>query len=311
MKWAVPVAVIVLFFGTALRAQNGDVIRVDTELAAFEVSVTDAKGNPVRNLSSSDFRLFEDGVERPIEFFQPIRREDRGRPLSIVFVLDVSGSMTAAEMDRLRTAMQNFIDRLADYNSYFAVLSFAMKVQTLQSFTNRPDRLQRSFQKLSSEQDGLSSHAYDAVDDAIRLLDNRSPKLSKNQVPRRAVIVLTDGFPVGDTVRPETVIERANAAQTTVYSVILPSFSRFQRGTDPLLTLFEASGVVEKTGGKSFYAGSKNLDALFQALAEEVTSTYAVAYYPTEDAAKVRRTVRIESRPGLVIRQNRTTLELK
>ena len=307
----VALAVTVFVLIGLARAQEPDVIRVETELAAFEVSVADAKGNPVRNLSAGDFRLFEDGVERPIDFFQPIRKQDKGRPLSIVFALDVSGSMTAPEIERLRDAMQDFIDRLADYNSYFAVVSFAMNVQTLQSFTNRPDRLERSFQKLSSEQDGLSTHAYDAVDDAIRLLEKKSPKLAKNQVPRRAVIVITDGFPVGDTVRPQTVIERANAAQTTVYSVILPSFSRLQNGGDPLLTPFEASGLMERTGGKSFYAGRKNFDPLFADLAEEVTSTYAVAYYPTENRAKQRRDVRIESRPGLIVRQNRTSVEIK
>jgi VWFA-related protein len=307
------VAIFVCFvgFATVGRAQD-DVIRVETELAAFEVSVSDSKGNPVRNLNASDFRLFEDGAERPIEFFQPIKKQDKGRPLSIVFALDVSGSMTAAEIERLRAAMQDFIDRLGDYNSYFAVLSFAMNVQTLQSFTNRPERLERSFEKLASEQEGLSTHAYDAVDDAIRLIEKRSPKLARDRVPKRAVIVITDGFPVGDTVRPDTVIERANTAQTTVYSVILPSFSRLQRNGDPLLTPFEASGLMEKTGGKSFYAGRKNFDPLFEALAEEVTSTYAVAYYPTENRARARRDVRIEpKRSGLIVRQNRTTLELK
>ena len=283
----------------ATNVSSAQTRRVETELAAFEVSVADAKGNPVRNLSAGDFRLFEDGVERPIDFFQPIRKQDKGRPLSIVFALDVSGSMTPPEIERLRDAMQDFIDRLADYNSYFAVVSFAMNVQTLQSFTNRPDRLERAFQKLSSEQDGLSTHAYDAVDDAIRLLEKKSPKLAKNQVPRRAVIVIKDA------------LERANAAQTTVYSVILPSFSRLQNGGDPLLTPFEASGLMERTGGKSFYAGRKNFDPLFADLAEEVTSTYAVAYYPTENRAKQRRDVRIESRPGLIVRQNRTSVEIK
>ena len=68
---------------------------------------------------------------------------------------------------------------------------------------------------------------------------------------------------------------------------------------------------MERTGGKSFYAGRKNFNPLFADLAEEVTSTYAVAYYPTENRAKQRRDVRIESRPGLIVRQNRTSVEIK
>jgi hypothetical protein len=151
------VAIFVCFvgFATVGRAQD-DVIRVETELAAFEVSVSDSKGNPVRNLNASDFRLFEDGAERPIEFFQPIKKQDKGRPLSIVFALDVSGSMTAAEIERLRAAMQDFIDRLGDYNSYFAVLSFAMNVQTLQS-KNSPASRKASRRTLTTPWTTLSA----------------------------------------------------------------------------------------------------------------------------------------------------------
>ena len=39
---------------------------------------------------------------------------------------------------------------------------------------------------------------------------------------KRAVLVVTDGFPVGDTVHPRTVIERANAADASIYVVTLP-----------------------------------------------------------------------------------------
>ena len=294
-------------FTAAYGQNNDDPIRIDTELAAFEVTVTDRSGNPVRDLKAGDFRLIEDGVERPIDFFQPIVKQDVGRPLSIVFALDVSGSMTPAEIERLKTAMQDFISRLADYNSYFAVVSFAMDVRTLQGFTNRPDRIARSFEKLKRDQNGLSTHAYDAVDESVRLLVRKGPKSIKDKLPKRAVILITDGFPVGDTVSPDTVIERANAGETSVYSVLLPSFSRLQRTKDPLLTPLEASGLMEKTGGKNFYATASNFEPLFRALAEDVTSSYAVAIYPSDDTITGRRReVRIESRSGLVVRQNRS-----
>src|SRR5688572_10198605 len=194
-----------------------DVLRIDTELVAFEVTVTDQSGRPVKNLRAQDFRIVDNGIERPIDFFQPIRKE-AGRPLSVVFALDVSGSMTEEELGKLRLAMQTFVARLADYNSYFAVVSFAMDVKTLQGFTNRREKLERSFEKLTRDQDGLSTHAYDAVDDSVRLLTRKSPKEIRGKLPKRAVVLVSDGFPVGDVVSPETLIERANAAETTVYS---------------------------------------------------------------------------------------------
>lgn len=299
-------------FASAASAQETP-IRVETELVAFEVSVTDADGKPVRGLSASDFLVLENGIERSIDFFQPIARGDEGRPLSVVFALDVSGSMTKAEIGLLTDAMRVFVDRLADYNSYFAVMSFAMDVKTLQSFTNRPERLLDSLKKLHRRQDGLSTHAYDAVDDAIRMLDKRSPKAIRSKTPKRAVIVITDGFPVGDTVSPGTVIERANNAETSVYAVILPSYSRTQRNRRPLLTPLEASGLVERTGGQSFYASEINFEKLFAALMDEITASYAIAFYPGDGQkdANVFNTVTIESRSGLTIRQNRPGYRLR
>jgi VWFA-related protein len=208
--------------------------------------------------------------------------------------------------------MQKFIKRLADYNSYFAVMTFGMQVKTLQSFTNKPEKLNKTFDKLLKDQDGLSTHAYDAVDDAIRLLRKKSPRSIKDQLPRRVVIVVTDGYPVGDTVSPATVIERANDSETSVYAVILPSYSRLSLTNKPILTLLEASGLVEKTGGTSLYATEKDFEPLFQALAEEITASYALAFYPEEvksQDGKIRK-VRIETTEGYLVKQNRDSFSI-
>ena len=299
---------------TIAVGQDDDVVRIETELVSFEVTVTDKHGKLVPNLKREDFRLLEDGVERPIEFFQPIKKTDQRRPLTVVFALDVSGSMTESEIERLRSAMQIFINRLADYDSYFAVVSFAMDVRTLSTFTNQKEKLERSFDKLVRDQDGLSTHAYDAVDDSIRLIARKSPKAIKGRMPKRAVILVSDGFPVGDVVSPDTLIERANAAETSIYSVILPSFSRLQTDKRPVITPLEASGVIDRTGGKSFYATDKSFDALFQSLAEDITASYAIAVYPDQDGKRTgdkTRKVTILSRNGYTIRQNRSEYKVK
>ena len=115
-------------------AQDNDEITVETDLLTFEVSVADKAGNPVRGLEKGDFKVKVDGVDRDLDFFRPIKKNDAGRPLSVVFALDVSGSITKEELVRLREAMRTFVDGLADYNSYFAVMTFGMKVKTVQSF---------------------------------------------------------------------------------------------------------------------------------------------------------------------------------
>lgn len=295
------------------QTRADDTIRVDTELVAFEVSVTDRAGRPVRGLGARNFKVYDNGVERPVDFFEPVRRVDGNRPLSIVFALDISGSMTDEELGQLRNALRGFVTRVANKQSYFAVMTFGMEVKTLQSFTNKTDKLDKTFSRLKRDDDGLSTHAYDAVDAAVRLLEKKSPPTVRSQIPRRAVVLITDGFPVGDIVSPKTVIERANAAETSVHTILLPSFSRLQGTKKPLLTLLEASGLIEKTGGRTFYVNDQNFEPLFKSLEEEITSTYVVAFYPGTNVPRdgKSRTVRIVADNGLTVRQNREAYQLR
>ena len=287
-----------------------DILRIDTDLVMVDASVTDAEGKPVRGLSVKDFKLYEDGIERPIAFFNVERRSGQKRPVAVVFALDVSGSMTVEELRRLRGAMQVFARRMADNPlSVFAVTTFGMKVKTLQSFTNDQQKLERAFDRLEREPSGLSTHTYDAVDDAVRMLVRNAPRTRERRLLKRAVVVITDGFPVGDVVAPRTVIERANAADVSVYTVTLPSFSRMIASAErqPLPTPLDVSGLAEKTGGLSIYATDRDFEPLFRSLAEEVTSSYVLAFYPSEEKRRDRalHTIRIEGPPGLTIRQSR------
>jgi len=292
------------------QSEPDEVLRIDTDLVTVDATVTDADGQLVRNLRAEDFKLYEDGVERPIAFYNIEKRGGVERPVAVVFALDVSGSMTAEEMERLQRAMTLFTERLsADRSSLFAVMTFGMNVKTLQTFTSDRQKLARAFGRLPREPNGLSTHTYDAVDDAIRLLMRQAPRTRERRLMKRAVVVVTDGFPVGDTVAPQTVIERANAADVSVYSVTLPSFSRMLVSTErqPLPTPLDVSGLTEKTGGTSIYATDRDFEPLFRALAEEVTSAYVLAFYPPEEKRRDGRfhTVRIEAPRGLTVRQSR------
>jgi Ca-activated chloride channel family protein len=291
------------------QEEDADVLRIDTDLVSVDVMVTDASGRPVRGLNAEQFKLYDDDVERPISFFNVQKRGGELRPISVIFALDVSGSMTVEELQRLRSALQIFSQRLSEYPALFAVMSFGMNVKTIQSFTGDPQKLDRAMERLAREPNGLSTHTYDAVDDAIRMLVRKAPRTRERRLMKRAVVVVTDGFPVGDTVAARTVIERANAADVSIYTVTLPSFSRVLASAErtPLPTPLDVSGLVEKTGGTNVYATDKDFAALFRALAEEVTSAYVLAFYPPEEKRHDGRfhTIRIEGPPGLQLRQSR------
>ena len=289
--------------------QPDDVLRVDTDLVSFDVVANDSEGRPVRNLKANDFKIFIDNVEQPLAFFQVEHRSGEPRPLAVVFALDISGSMTADEMERLRGALNAFSAKLSGHSTLYAVMSFGMNVKVVQKFTSDTNKLDRAFERISREPNGLSTHTYDAVDDAIRMLARHAPRTRDRRLMKRAVLVVTDGFPVGDTVSARTVIERANAADASIYIVTLPSYSRILPALtqNPLPTPLDVSGLSDLTGGRSVYAEEHNYEALFRALAEEVTSAYVLAFYPPEQKRRDGQfhNIRVEGPAGLFLRQSR------
>lgn len=291
--------------------EPADILRFDTDLVTVDVTATDAEGRPVRHLRQQDFKLFSDGSEQAISFFHIERRNGEPRPLAIVFAIDVSGSITPDEINRIREALQSFSRQLETHSVIYAVMTFGMRVKTLQKFTSDPKKLDSALERIAQDPPtGLSTHTYDAVDDAIRLLVRQAPKTRERRLLRRAVLVVTDGFPVGDTVSAPTVIERANAADVSVFVVTLPSYTRSLASTTqtPLPTPLDVSGLAELTGGRNVYANQQDYGPLFRALAEEVSSAYVLAFYPPEDKRQDGKmhTIKVEGPAGLTLRQSRS-----
>src|SRR6476646_5941154 len=291
-----------------------DVLRFDTDLVSVDVTAMDPEGRPVRNLKQDDFKVYSDGIEQPVSFFQLEQREGEPRPLAIVFALDVSGSMTTEEMMKVRSALRSFSAQLSTHPVIYAVMTFGMRVKTVQKFTKDPEKLDEAIERLERDApNGLSTHTYDAVDDAIRLLVRNAPRTRERRLMKRAVLVVTDGFPVGDTVAAKTVIERANAADVSIFVVTLPSYSRMLASSsqDPLPTPLDVSGLAELTGGRNVYANEQDYGPLFRALAEEVTSAYVLAFYPPEEKRRdgQMHTIRVEGPRGLMLRQSRVEYE--
>src|SRR5215510_4228819 len=287
-----------------------DVLRFDTDLVSVDVTAMDTDGRPVKTLKPEDFKVYSDGVEQNVSFFQLEQREGELRPLAIVFALDISGSMTSEEMMKVRSALRSFSAQLSTHPVIYAVTTFGMRVKTVQKFTKDPDKLDEAVERLERDlPNGLSTHTYDAVDDAIRLLVRNAPRTRERRLMKRAVLVVTDGFPVGDTVAAKTVIERANAADVSVFVVTLPSYSRMLASSvqTPLPTPLDVSGLAELTGGRNVYAIEKDYAPLFKALAEEVSSAYVLAFYPPVPKRQdgQMHTIRVEGPPGLTLRQSR------
>lgn len=78
--------------GQSRTQSEGDVVRVETNLAVCDVQVRDKSGRIVEGLTQSDFLVSEDGRPQQIEHFSLGNDQRLGR--SIVLVIDYSGSQS-------------------------------------------------------------------------------------------------------------------------------------------------------------------------------------------------------------------------
>lgn len=305
------IILLMILASLALQAQEkkpsagDDVLKIDTDLVMVEVTALDKRGNYVRNLTADDFRLFVDGQQRKIEFFNVTDEATQSRPLAVVFALDLSGSLKPGEIETLRTSALKFTEIMKG-ESVFAAMAFNYEVKVFQEFTSEQKKIERAFAKM--EHFGGSTRIYDAIDKAVLMLSRRAHFSKSNKPLRRVVIVITDGFDSSSMVESRELIRRANAAGVTVYSITLPSYIlSASRSTERVITPLDATRIVAATGGRDFSADTRDFAPVFKALAEEIRASYGLAYYPEMRDGK-QHEVRIEPvNSALQLRTNRTS----
>jgi Ca-activated chloride channel family protein len=149
-------------------------------MVTLEASVTDRRGRVVRGLDRQDFRLFEDQAPQDIAVFSA----EGAEPLSVAFLLDVSGSMR--EMEKLRHAKEAIgflVERLRPEDR-FALIRFAdRQVDWVTEFTQDSELLLRGLES-------QKAHGRTALVDALAA----APHLVQDRVAsRKAIILITDG----------------------------------------------------------------------------------------------------------------------
>lgn len=289
------------------RAQDpppATTIRIDTDLVVVDVTATDKKGNYVRDLRAEDFQLFENGHPRKIDIFNVTDESSLSRPLAVVFALDISGSLKPEEIATLHSAALKFTE-LMKGDSVFAALVFNNNIKILQDFTNDPRRIEQAFTRL--DRFGGSTRIYDAIDRAVTMLAKRSTYTRNGRPLRRVVVVITDGFDSSSIIDKKLLKERAKAAGTTVYSITLPSYMfTASHSGERVITPFDASFIVQDTGGRDFSADTRDFTPIFKELAEEIHASYTLAYYPEVRDGQYHEVRVTTSRTGVQLRASRT-----
>lgn len=267
--------------------QDPEVIRVESDLTNMLFTATDRNGRFITTLREQDIRVLEDGIEQKLFTFQ----HQTDRPLSIAFLIDVSGSQERT-LPQEKAAARSFIETIIQSRKdQAAIIAFTGPAFLEQPLTRDVIRI---YQALESIQVALPFYlgsgkpisgivsrpgmrappreGSTAIWEAITLTASEVLAKSEDQ-RRRAIILLTDGVDTSSRFGRSGAIERAIAAEAVIYAIGIGD-SRYE-GVDKS-ALRE---VAEGTGGRAFFPRKEaDLAAAFKQIELELRSQYLIAY---------------------------------
>jgi Ca-activated chloride channel family protein len=291
---AASLGALALVASTGTSAQQPPTFKSGTQIVSLFVTVADAQKRLVPDLTQGDFEVFDNDKPQPIVYF-----DSSIHPITVVVMLDTSGSMTLT-IDLLKRAAEQFLIRLLP-DDKGRVGAFNDKIQLSSRFTNDRDELVSSVKDLDY---GNGTRLWDAVGVALDEL--------KNIEGRRVVLVFTDGDDTASKTGLGNVIERARAEETMVYAIGLESvYSNGQRmvRSKPDRGL---KRLADETGGGYFELDkTSDLAPTFTHIAYELHSQYVMGFTPMQLDSRVHKLAVKVKQPGMTARARRSYVAAK
>jgi Ca-activated chloride channel family protein len=278
-----------ILFAAAIAAQQQPTFKGGTQIVSVFATVTDGQGRLVPSLVKEDFEVLDNDKPQPVVFFQ-----DDIQPVTVVVMLDTSGSMTAS-IALLKSAAEQFLIRLLPADKG-RVGAFNDKIFISSHFTNNRDELVTAVKELDY---GNGTRLWDAVSLSLDELHGKSG--------RRVVLVFTDGDDTESRVRLGTVMDRARAEEVMVYAIGLESnYFDGQR----MVRSKPDSGlkkIADETGGGYFeLKKTTDLAPTFTRVAQELHGQYVIGFTPPLLDGKVHKlTIRMKQ-PGMTARARKS-----
>ncbi len=201
-------------------AKEAPQIRVRVDLVATPVTVRNAAGELVFDLTAGDFRVYDNGVEQRIENF-----DLGGEPLSIVLLLETSSRVEALLPAVRRTGIV-FTETVMGQTGEAAVLGFDDDVRALLPFTTDKDRIEKAVAGFRMGTSG--SRLYDALAQGISLLSERVAPVGHGR--RKVIVAMTEAADTGSDAALGAVLREAQLANVTIYIIGLSSTAAMLRG---------------------------------------------------------------------------------
>jgi Ca-activated chloride channel family protein len=178
-------------------------LREQPGYAQVTVTVTDPRGTYVTGLQKSDFKLYMDGQQRPIQFF----RQDLNTPVSVGILVDTSGSM-GPKIAQAQLAISQFIRDLNDKDDIF-LYAFSSRPFLLQPFTTNHDLVMR---RLSLLRAYGQTALFDVIMQGLQTVQH-------GRYDKKALLVVTDGVDNSSASGVDAVIAQARRMGVLVYSI--------------------------------------------------------------------------------------------
>jgi len=292
-KLGLPVATSLAFcLCLAAAAAQQPTFKSGTQVVSVFATVTDAEKRLVPDLVQDDFEVLDNEKPQPLVFFQ-----NEIQPISVVLMLDTSGSMTLT-LDLLRLASEQFVLRLLPADSA-RVGAFNDKIQFNSRFMNDRDQLITDIKNLDY---GNGTRLWDALAASLDEL--------KGIEGRRVILVFTDG---DDTDSRKSslgkVIDRARAEEVMIYAIGLESRYAIDGRTIVSKPDSGLRKVADETGGGYFeLKRTSELSTTFTRVAQELHSQYVLGFTPSLLDGKVHKLLVRVKKPGMNARARRSYL---
>ncbi|HYL47696.1 MAG TPA: VWA domain-containing protein [Candidatus Limnocylindrales bacterium] len=291
-------------------------LRVTTRMVPVTCSVFAADGAAVAGLSRNDFRVFDDGVEQTISYF-----DVSTMPASVALIIDASPSVLR-DSEAMKQAAESLIAALSPADEV-AVVDFSAHVYELSDFSSDRERVRRAVSRINVRElsgDTGGSIIYEAVylTAAKVFLGGREG--------RKAIVLLTDGQDsgLGLTLKPATaaprpgmpanrltfedVARRLAAEDIQVFAistenrpkVMTPEWLSAHGATTlvnydapksgiPAYTLYLAE-LVRRAGGQLYFLReSQSLAEVFRRIAQRIGAEYTVGFEPAANSGMPAR----------------------
>lgn len=247
----------------------------------LNVLVTDEQGRFADDVRREDFRVEEDGRERPVTVFE---RDES--PLDYALVVDNSGSVEKLFSALLRTA-KSFIS----YNrpeDETAVVRFVSSdtINLLSDFTSDKAALGKAIDQMTRE--GGRTAILDAVYVTVEHM-NKRPRPAAGAPPRRrALVLITDGEERESVRRLEDLLELLRASNVQIFCVgfvgALDKTSGFTRPSPRKNAMKLLEQLAGETGGRAFFPLKESeLEDAFGEVMRHLRTQFVVGYDPPPD----------------------------